>query len=198
MRSKQSSRTDEERLRAFCKVVGDATSRRAVAGKTIKAALILRFGKLDSKPAVETQLGDRDDADALMLDLRKVLAPREDTYFPRIASIVRTSISDEELRLANDHNRRNWGIVLNEGLVQLDDGAGPYRTPEAWFDLLMNGEVFHEDAEKRAAFLAMPQDLQGIARASVINMLLRIMPIIRAERKLIEAGFDRGAFAFAL
>ena len=61
----------------------------------------------------------------------------------------------------------------------------------------MNGEVFHEDVDKRAAFLAMPQDLQGIARASVINMLLRIMPIIRAERTLIEAGFDRGAFVFA-
>jgi hypothetical protein len=82
-------------------------------------------------------------------------------------------------------------------LVQFGDGAGPYRTPEAWFELLMNGEVFDEDAEKRAAFLAMPQDLQGIARASVINMLLRIMPIITAERKLIEAGFDRGAFALA-
>ncbi len=183
-------RTDIERLRLFCALVANTLTRRAVANRTIKAGLTMRFGQFEGPP-VETHLGDQDDAHALMIDVRKFLAKREDAYFPRIARIVGRAVTDDELRNASEHNRANWKTVLSEGLVHLEDG--PYRTPEAWFDLIINGEVFHDDPSKRAAFQSLPDDVQNIARASVNAMLLRVLPILHAERRLIEEAFERGA-----
>lgn len=183
-------RTDVERIRLFCALVTNTLTRRAVANRTIKAGLTMRFGRFEGPP-VETRLGDQDDAHALMIDVRKFLAKREDVYFPRIAGIVERAVTDDELRSANQHNHANWKIVLSEGLVHLDDG--PHRTPEAWFDLIINGEVFHDDPSKRAAFQSLPDDVQHIARASVNAMLLRVLPILHAERRVIEEAFERGA-----
>ena len=70
------------------------------------------------------------------------------------------------------------------------------RTPEAWFDLIVNGEVFHDDAVKRAEFGSLPQDLQAIGRATVNAMLFRMLQVLWPERNLITTAFERGALRF--
>jgi hypothetical protein len=193
MRGRSSRRTDEERLRLFCEVVAKAQSRRAAADRTIKAGLTLRFGQFEGT-AVETRLGDKDDVHALLIDLRKFLAKGGDICFFDIARIVRGVVTDPEMKDANEHNRSNWKIVLSEGLVKME--GWKHRTPEAWFDLIVNGEIFHDDATKLAEFQSLPDDVQAIARVSVNAMLLRMLPILRAERLLIETAFERRAFNF--
>jgi hypothetical protein len=79
------------------------------------------------------------------------------------------------------------------GLVRSE----PYdRTPEAWFDLIVNGEVFHDDAAKRAEFESLPEDLQAIGRATVNAMLFRMLQVLWPERNLVTAAFERTAFRF--
>lgn len=127
-----------------------------------------------------------------MLDLRKFLAPGEDVYFYRIANIVELAVTDDEMREANRHNRESWKIVRTEGLVRSEPHN---RTPEVWFDLIVNGEVFHDDAAKRAAFESLPDDLQTIGRTTVNAMLFRMLQVLWPERNLITAAFERGRSA---
>jgi hypothetical protein len=185
-------RTDAERLRLFCELVTKARNRRAITGPTLEAGFTLHFGRYEG-PAVETQLGDEDDARSLMADLRKFLAPGEDVYFDRIANIVERAVTDEEMRDASRRNRENWKIVRTEGLVRSEPHN---RTPETWFDLIVNGEVFHDDAAKRAEFESLSEDLQAIGRATVNAMLFRMLQVLWPERNLITAGLERGAFRF--
>lgn len=87
----------------------------------------------------ETQLGDRDDAHALMLELRKIILMQgEDVYFPRIAGIVHKAARDANLKRENARNLKIWEVVMTEGVVLVDEGAGPHRTPKASFDLVVN------------------------------------------------------------
>lgn len=185
-------RTDAERLRLFCELVTKARNRRAITGPTLEAGFTLHFGRFEG-PAVETSLGDEDDVRSLMADLRKFLAPGEDVYFYRVANIVERSVTDEEMRGANRHNREGWKIVRTEGLVRSEPHN---RTPEAWFDLIVNGEVFHDDAAKRAEFERLPEDLQATGRATVNAMLFRMLQVLWPERNLVTAAFERGAFRF--
>jgi hypothetical protein len=189
-------RTDEERLRLFCDLVNKALARRAVADRTMRSGLTMRFGQFEG-PQVETNLGDQDDTHALMIDVRKFVAKKkdDDVFFPHITAVVARAVTDDELRAANANHRANWKLVLKEGLVQIDDGQ--YRTPAAWFDLIMNGEVFHNDSSKLTAFQSLPDDVQAIARASVNAMLVRVLHILRSERLLIEEAFERDAFDFS-
>lgn len=185
-------RTDAERLRLFCELVEKARGRRAITRPTIEAGFTLHFGRFEG-PAVETQLGDEEDVRSLMTDLRKFLAPGEDVYFYRIANIVELAVTDQEMRGANRHNREGWKIVRTEGLVRSEPHN---RTPEAWFDLIVNGEVFHDDAVKRAEFGSLPEDLQAIGRATVNAMLFRMLQVLWPERNLITTAFERGALRF--
>jgi len=177
----------------LCELVAKARGRRAITGPTIEAGFTLHFGRFEG-PAVETQLGDEDDVRSLMADLRKFLAPGEDVYFHRIANIVERAVTDEEMREANRHNREGWKIVRTEGLVRSEPHN---RTPETWFDLIVNGEVFHDDEAKRAEFESLPEDLQAIGRATVNAMLFRMLQVLWPERNLVTAAFERGAFRFA-
>jgi hypothetical protein len=70
------------------------------------------------------------------------------------------------------------------------------RTPEVWFDLIVNGEIFHDDAVKRAEFESLPEELQAIGRTTVNAMMLRMLRVLWPERCLIEDAFERGAFRF--
>lgn len=151
----------------------------------------MHFGRFEGPP-VETHLGDEEDVRSLMTDLRKFLAPDEDVNFNRIANIVELAVTDDEMRDANRHNREGWKIVRTEGLVRSEPHN---RTPEAWFDLIINGEVFHDDAAKRAEFESLPEDLQAIGRATVNAMMLRMIQVLWPERNLIAAAFERGAFS---
>lgn len=184
-------RTDAERLRLFCELVTKARNRRAITGPTLEAGFTLHFGRFEGPP-VETHLGDEEDVRSLMTDLRKFLAPDEDVNFNRIANIVELAVTDDEMRDANRHNREGWKIVRTEGLVRSEPHN---RTPEAWFDLIINGEVFHDDAAKRAEFESLPEDLQAIGRATVNAMMLRMIQVLWPERNLIAAAFERGAFS---
>jgi hypothetical protein len=185
-----SVRTDAERLRLFCDLVVKARWRRAIQGRTIKAGLTLHFGQ--DGQGVETNLGDEEDVRSLMTDLRKFLAPREDVYFLDIADIVERAVTDDEMRGANRHNLDNWRIVRTEGLMRSDDG----RTPEIWFKLITNAEVFHNDPAKVAEFESLPEDLQAIGRATVNNMLMRMLQVLWPEQNLIKDAFERDAFDF--
>jgi hypothetical protein len=93
----------------FCELVVKARERRAIEARTMKAELTLHFGQ--EGPAAETHLGDEEDARALMIVLRKFLAPAEDVYFNRIANIVELAVTDDEMKEANRHNREGWKIV---------------------------------------------------------------------------------------
>ena len=164
-------RTDAERLRLFCELVVKARGRRAIKARTIEAGVTFHFGRFEGPP-VETHLGDEDDVRSLMTDLRKFLAADEDVNFNRIANIVERAVTDDEMRDANRHNREGWKVVRTEGLVRSEPHG---RTPEAWFDLIVNGEVFHDDAAKRTEFESLPEDLQAIGRATVNAMIAKRM-----------------------
>jgi hypothetical protein len=185
-------RTDAERLRLFCELVEKARNRRAITVPTLEAGFTLHFGRFEG-PAVETRLGDEEDVRSLMTDLRKFLAPGEDVYFYRIANIVERAVTDDEMREANRHNRDGWKIVRTEGLVRSEPHG---RTPEDWFDLLVNGEVFHDDVAKRAEFESLPEDLQAIGRTTVNAMLFRMLQVLWPEKNLIAAGLERESFIF--
>jgi hypothetical protein len=172
-------------------LVVKARSRRAIEARTLKAGLTLHFGQVEG-PAVETQLGDEDDVRALMIDIRKFLSPREDVYFIGIANIFDRSVTDEEMREASRHNRKAWKIVRTEGLIRSEPHG---RRPEEWFDLIVNAEIFHNDAAKQSEFESLPEDMQAIARATVNAMMLRMLPVLWAEKNVIEAAFERGAFS---
>jgi hypothetical protein len=183
-------RTNAGRLRLFCEVVEKARWRRAITGPTIEAGIKFHFSHYED-PSVETRLGDEDDVRSLMADLRKFLSDDSDVHFYGIANIVELSVTDDEMKDANRHNREGWKSALTESALPF---RPQNRSPEAWFDLIVNGEVFHDDADKRAEFESLPEDLQAIGRTTVNAMMIRMLGVLWPERNLIADALERGAF----
>ena len=188
-------RTDEERLNAFCQLVDEAVSRRAIKDQTITAKWSIHCGEdTDGDLAVDMDLGDTEDLRSLLLDFRKFLADGEDVFFNRVANIVGRAVTDPELHDAHRQNREAWKQVLG-GDLQLVANDHIY-TRAHCFDIMVNGKWFHGDADKAAEFDHLPVELQGFVLSNVNALVIKGLGVLHAERNLIRAAFDRNAIQF--
>lgn len=141
------TRSVEEQLRLFCQRVESALARRAVRNGTIAAEFSLRYTS-DEGLRLETNLGDDEDVRSLLLEVRKFFADREDVHFPHIANLVERFVDDDELRDANRVNRQGWKQALGRGSGIALHANGVNYNPERCFDIVINGQLFHDDAAK--------------------------------------------------
>jgi hypothetical protein len=187
-------RSDDERLRLFCDRVARALSRRAVTEGTIAASFNVRWTE-DEGLRIDTNLGDDEDVCSLLLEIRKFFSDREDVYFPRIANIVEQVVADAELREANRANRQSWKRALAGvgGIALHADGIN--YTPERCFDVVVNGELFHDDRDKAIAFERLVPEFRAFVLTSVNSLIIQVLGILHAERALITEAFERGAVA---
>jgi len=188
-------RTNEEQLRRFCDRVIAMQSLPSVRAQTIKATFSIHV-EAGKGFRSESQLENEEGFRSLLLEVRKFTLESGDVSFFRIASIVEQAITDDAMRLENRRLLRIWKEWLRTSIVQLDSGAGKHQTAGEWLDLLINGEWFHDDPGKVAEFNAMPADLQDIARASVVRLILAMVQIVGKEAELIQNAFAAGSFDF--
>ena len=141
---------------------------------------------------METNLGDDEDVRSLLLEVRKFFSDKEDVHFPRIANLVELAVKDkdEELHDANRANRQSWKQALGSSGITLHANGINY-VPERCFDIVINGQMFHDDAAKAAEFEHLPPELQAWVLTNVNAVVLAVLRILHAERNLIMAAFDR-------
>jgi len=186
-------RTDEQRLRLFCDRVDYAISLRAVRDGTITSGFQLSFSSEDGV-RLEADLGDNDDTRSLVVEIRKFLMDREDVHFFGIANIVERTVKDAELHDANRKNRESWMRELRGADIGIH-ADGVHYAPERCFDLVVNGDMFHDDAAKAAEFARLDPMLQLLARRNMHRLVIRALTIHQLERNLINEAFERGAIA---
>lgn len=186
-------RTDKQRLRLFCESVDKAINRRAVRDGTIAAAFHIEGGE-DAHVTWSVSLGDDEDVRSLLVDVRRFLAPKEDVYFPGIANIVAMSVSDPELVNASAVNRESWADVLGRGPLNLYADGLQY-TPARCFDIVVNGEMFHDDVAKQEEFRALQPMFRDFVLQTVNSVTIELLKVLQAERNVVVAAFERGAFA---
>lgn len=137
-------------------------------------------------------MGDDEDVRSLLLEVRKFFADREDVHFPHIANLVERFVDDDELRNANRVNPQGWKQALGRGSGIALHANGVNYNPERCFDIVINGQLFHDDAAKAAEFERLPSQFQGWVLTNVNAVVLAVLGILQAERNLIMEAFDRG------
>lgn len=185
-RSSVSDRSTEERLRLFCDRVQDTRNRPAIRDLTIRAGFTIGDGRLD----VDT--GNEEHNRSLMMDLRLFLSPREDVFFLKIASLLETRLTDDELRDANRHNRGEWLSAVKKGWGKFIVNVEPY-TPYDFFDLIVNGDMFHLDKKKADRLGRFSGSVQALAPITVNLMAIDCVQILIAERLLILRALKEDA-----
>lgn len=184
-----SSRTDEDRLRLFVDRVERIMERRAVKERTIQAHFNLTANQEGTTMVVD--LGDDEDMRSLLLDIRMFLADREDIVYRRISNILSRRLTDDELRDANEYNRKEWERALR-GQMSLVIDEKAYTSGEL-FDLVVNGEIFHNDEAKAAEFEAIPDMMKSMALVNVNSMIIELIRIVHHERNVISRALATGA-----
>ena len=116
--------------------------------------------------------------------------PKEDVYFYGVANIIEKTVTDDELHKANRLNREAWKHACAGG-IQLH-AVGVNYTPERCFDLVVNGELFHDDADKAAEFERLDAISRDFVHARANGLVIQALKILHVERNVINSAFERG------
>ena len=190
-RARGMARSDRERLELFSERVRHAISRRAVQEGTLRAQFSLT-AVAGAGVTLEQDQSDVEDVRSLLLEFRKFLAQKEDVFFSRIANIVERSVGDEELKAANRTNREAWNRA-GVGMIAFNLNGRDYRSSD-WFDIVVNGGIFHDDQAKSDLYKSLDDMSRALAEQSVNSMVMDCLRVLHAERNLIDAGLGNGSF----
>lgn len=178
-----SRRTEDERLRLFAERVQRLVERRGLRDATIASRFNMK-ASLD-KTEFTFDIGDEDDLFSVMSAFRQFTADREDTHFPKICNLLEQRLTDAELRDANRANRQAWQQAEQGGvLLQI---PGQNLTHRACYDLWLNGEIFHSDADKERVFKGLPEYVQGFIRTAAASFVIDGTRVLHAQRNVVSA-----------
>lgn len=187
------SRSDRERLELFCVCVDRVLARRGVTEQTIAAEYRECAGP-EGTLQTDCDLGDEEHLRAMLPDLRKFFAPGDDVSFFGIAKIIERRTTDEQLKDDGRWLREAWKDVVCSGWMHLVIGDKTYKAEDC-FDLVLNGEIFHNDRAK-AQILADLDDGTRIAVSVVVNSLvMNAVHVLRVQRGLVAEILVRDALA---
>jgi hypothetical protein len=188
-----SGRTDGAKLRLFCDRVAYTIARPAATDGTLNARFTVNFSA-DGPSTLEQQPYDEDAVTALLAAFRKFHLANEDVFFTHITGIVGRYVqTDPELADANAGNRQQWLKLGRHSSINVIVN-GTTRAPLDWYDLWVNGGLFHDGAEHEGVYEGLDPMTQATVRNLLFGMVGYQLRTLHAERNLIEEGFRRGLF----
>lgn len=151
---------------------------RAFRDATIRASFHVRL----EERAGDFDLGDVQDYRSALLAFRRFTAPGEDVHFEPIANLVEQHISDQTCRANVRQLREDWKAARA-------GGGGITVRGEALdgFDLVVNGEIFHDDAAKEAKLLGLDEMIRGLLRYNTAHFLLHGSQVLWAFKNNLVA-----------
>jgi hypothetical protein len=177
-------RTAEQVLCLFRDRVNEIVTEGRAARGTIRARFRSAIDPATGATTSTVDLGDRDDVQSLMTDVRRFLAPGSDVQYEKVYRLLDVRLTDDDLREANQTNFDVWKQVL--------DGHGFQRRRTAYdnFRLVTNAEVFHDDPDKEAEFRAMSPVEQNLARMDVNMLLMDALDVLHPQGCLVVRALE--------
>lgn len=189
-RKRDDKRSDERSLLHFVEVIEACVARRAIAERTLKANLKIRFTP-DGAPEVDADHGDAEDLRSLMMDFRKLLAAESDAEFLGICNIIERRVIDPELIEANRVNRTAWKKALRGDISFMYNDR--HLAAVDFLNVWMNGVLFHSDpteAQLHRDIGVIP--VSGALFQQVVNStIIDCLRVALAERNVALEAFNR-------
>jgi hypothetical protein len=172
-------RDPQQRFALFVLRVEDMNATRAFREGTIRSSFNIRLG--GTAPST-FDFGDEDDLRSALVAFRRFTAPREDVYFPGIANLVQQHVESERCRSNFRGLRENWNHARGGGSDLVFNGVHL-----DGFDLVVNGAMFHDDAEKESILRSLPEIMIGMLRTQMANFVIDGSQVLwRARNNLRE------------
>lgn len=130
----------------------------------------------------------------MLLDLRLFTMPKEDLFYPNIASTVSSHIRDDEIRADVTEFSDSWDQSLIGRMRPVVDGKS-YTTADA-FNLLVNGDLFHIDVDKAREFAELAAVYQAMLRHAVREFAINALPVLVGTANLVAVAFNNDLFDF--
>ena len=138
-------------------------------------------------PRFRHNLKDPDRIIAMLADVRKLHLQKESLQLPKVFSWLRPRLGDRALESELEALRKHYDTLMKAGHQPIVD-QGRTLPPRELLDIYLNGEYFHNDADKRAQIqrLEMGLSLSRIeaigAAANVAFTALRLGDLINRAR----------------
>jgi hypothetical protein len=189
--TREGRRSPEERLRHFVAVVEHCIGRRAIQEGTLKATFKLETAQGKSME-LTTDFGDEEDVRSLLLDFRKLIAPKDDAHFTSICNIIEmldNPCVDDDLLEYNRTNRASWKQALAGQLRFVYNG----RTlgGEDFLGTLINGLWFHSDRAEETFYRSLDPVSQALLRQEAYAAIYHCLRVANAQRNVINDLFAR-------
>lgn len=185
-----STRTRDEQLQLFIEQVEKLRQRRIFADGLPKLTLHLA---VIGESSVRMEIPDQEDFRSFMLDFRRFTLDQEDVHFLRICNILGRDLTDTELQAANSSNRAAWKEAF-EGDGEFIYGASLYRVKD-FFNLVVNGRMFHLDRAKADEFDALPTAFQHIAEFAINQLAIECSIVLHLQSNVVRKAFQRQALS---
>ena len=144
--------------------------------------------------AITVDVPDHEDFRSYLLDLRPFTLSREDVHFASIGNILERTLTDDTLKERARANRRAWREAF-EGTGDFIIRSRCYRT-EDFFDLIVNGRLFHRDLEKKREFDSLPTVAKTWAEFALSELAVECAVVLREQADVIRCAKAQGALTF--
>ena len=157
-----------------------------------KVSFEVRFDHATGMHPIVNSAPDEETLESVLPTLRKFCAEKELTFLPRVLNILYQKVPDQSFREFVNFIRKRYNQATNlqkypEFIIQV--GEKNYG-PGEFFNLWINGEVFHSDSEKRQEISKLKEVLGGIVYGFFVDAVIEISNVILTMLNLLSCQVE--------
>jgi len=167
-------------LQTFCRLVSDLAEARLIKTLLSRERIHLKMGTdAAGRPAYSGDLVDWDDFRSFLTLFRQLIAPKEPAYLPRVLKSISLRISLDDAKGLRQTRKELVSLIdspTNHIQIGYPTADGPvFLSTKQLVDVVLNGAVFHGDAEHQTVWDAIKDSKPLIAA----NLLGYSAPILQ-------------------